>query len=209
MLQQRKTSSGLARCLLRWGFARQLARKEDGAAAVEFALVVAPFLALLFAIMETSLIFFAQQTLEKATTDAARQIMTGQQQTSTATDTPQDAYRKFKEKICGPTNPLPMFSCAADKMIIDVQTYGFTSFGSAQTGKPTDPNFAGSYNPGGPGCIVVVRVIYKWPVFGIGFSLPNLMNINFSVADAQGGGVRTLISTAVFRNEPYGTQTTC
>jgi len=37
--------------LLATGAARRLMRREDGAAAVEFALVAAPFLALMFAIL--------------------------------------------------------------------------------------------------------------------------------------------------------------
>ncbi|HET8612137.1 MAG TPA: TadE/TadG family type IV pilus assembly protein, partial [Sphingomonas sp.] len=47
--------------------ARRLARLRGdsrGASIVEFAIVAAPFLALLIAIVETSLVFFAQQGLE-------------------------------------------------------------------------------------------------------------------------------------------------
>ena len=61
---------------------RVFAKREDGAAAVEFAIVVAPFLALLFAILETALVFFAGQTLETAVSDSARLILTGQAQTA-------------------------------------------------------------------------------------------------------------------------------
>ena len=59
----------------------KLARRNDGAAAVEFALVAAPFLALVFAIMETAIVFFAGQALETAVADTSRLIMTGQAQT--------------------------------------------------------------------------------------------------------------------------------
>ena len=59
---------------------RRFARGDDGAAAVEFGMVAAPFLALMFAIMETALVFFAGQTLETAVADSARLIMTGQAQ---------------------------------------------------------------------------------------------------------------------------------
>ena len=57
------------RCEHNWlpaRLARRFARAQDGAAAVEFALVAAPFLALIFAILETALVFFAGQTLEAA-----------------------------------------------------------------------------------------------------------------------------------------------
>src|SRR5712692_11914383 len=61
--------------------ARRLLCREDGAAAVEFALVAAPFLALIFAIIETALVFFAGQYLETVVADSSRLIMTGQVQT--------------------------------------------------------------------------------------------------------------------------------
>ena len=51
------------------GAARRLVRQQDGAAAVEFGLVAAPFLALVFAIMETAVVFFAGQALETAVAD--------------------------------------------------------------------------------------------------------------------------------------------
>ena len=65
-----------AKCLL-----RRFARQQGGAAAVEFGLVAAPFLALVFAIMETAIVFFSGQALETAVADASRLIMTGQAQT--------------------------------------------------------------------------------------------------------------------------------
>ncbi len=44
-------------------------------------MVAAPFLAMVFAIMETAIVFFAGQALETAAADSARLIMTGQAQT--------------------------------------------------------------------------------------------------------------------------------
>ena len=62
--------------VLRLPVVRRFLKKDDGAAAVEFALVAAPFLALVFAIMETALVFFAGQTLETAayTQSSRRQL---------------------------------------------------------------------------------------------------------------------------------------
>jgi len=217
MLQRVMSRFGGAACrLFQLDAVRRLARKEDGAAAVEFAMVVAPFLALLFAIMETSLIFFAQQTLEKATGDAARLIFTGQQQATAAANAGNanyNAFTDFQKKVCDPAHPLPMFDCT--RMSVDVQSYGLTSFSGLQTANPwlSDPNYQASYNPGGPGCIIVVRVIYRWPVFNIVFDLPDLMgqkqHIAMKVDDGTGGNYRTFVSTAVFRNEPYGNQSSC
>ena len=71
-----------------------MVRQQDGAAAVEFALVAAPFLALVFAIMETAMVFFAGQALETAAADSARLIMTGQAQTQGFDQA------KFKQEVC-------------------------------------------------------------------------------------------------------------
>src|SRR6202795_2154654 len=89
------TRSKIATCvhrLLPVRLARRFVRQQDGAAAVEFALVAAPFLALTFAILETALVFFAGQTLETAVSDAGRLIMTGQAV----------AYSQgnFKDQVC-------------------------------------------------------------------------------------------------------------
>ncbi|MEA3027253.1 MAG: hypothetical protein QOF91_2538, partial [Alphaproteobacteria bacterium] len=75
-LQARLARAG-KRLLARIG-ARRFIRQQDGATTVEFALVAAPFLAMVFAIMETAVVFFAGQTLETAGADSARLIMTGQ-----------------------------------------------------------------------------------------------------------------------------------
>ena len=67
------------------GLLRRFRRNGDGSAVVEFALVAPMFLALLFAIIETALMFFASQVLETVTQDSARVIMTGQAQNASYT----------------------------------------------------------------------------------------------------------------------------
>jgi Flp pilus assembly protein TadG len=166
---------------------RRFVRQEDGATAVEFGIVAAPFLALVFAIIETAIIFFAGQTLETAVSDSARLIMTGQAQAQNLTQA------TFKNKVCDKIYGL--FDCAAG-MSVDVRTY--TSFATATPAKPVDSNgnFVDdfTYSPGGPGQIVVVRLMYQWPVY--------VSLLGFNLADIS-GGKRLLMATAVFRNEPF------
>lgn len=178
----------------RWG-ARVLAatplrgfgRAKGGAVAVEFALVAAPFIALLFATLQTGIVFFAGQTLETAVADSSRLIMTGQAQKSGF-----DAVA-FKNAVCA--RIVALFDCAGG-VYVDVRTA--SSFSSATAAKPIDANgnFVNNftYQPGGPGDVVVVRVMYQWPVFvaPLGF---NLANMN--------GGKRLLMAAAAFRNEPF------
>ena len=169
----------------------QFARQQEGAAAIEFAIVALPFFALIFAILETALVFFAGQTLQAATTDAARLIMTGQAQTAnyTAAD--------FKNQVCARIYGL--FNCS-DGMTVDVKNY--STFGAVNTTAPvTNGDFDSSktgYTLGGPGCIQVVTLYYKWPVI---VPMLGLNNLN--------GNNRLLQATAVFKNEPYSTSGTC
>jgi len=194
MFQQIKTKlTRGARTLVPAGTVRRLVRGEDGSAAVEFGLVAAPFLALLFAIIETSLVFFAGQTLETATADASRLILTGQAQSQGFT------IDQFKSAVCA--RIFALFDCQ-NGLQVDVRTY--SSFASTSTGKPIDQNgnlsLTPTFSPGGPGCIVVARVMYQWPVY------VSLLGLN--LAD-MAGHKRLLMSTAAFRNEPYGPTTSC
>jgi len=181
-------TSGLSRAkFFRVGTVRRFGRAKDGAAAVEFAIVAAPFLALMFAIMETALIFFASQTLETAVADSARLIMTGQAQTQNYDAT------AFKTQVCNRIKGL--FDCAGG-LQVDVKKY--SAFGSVDNSKPLDANgnlkTDFGYQPGGPGDIVVVRLMYQFPVYAslLGFNLSDMA-----------GGKRLVMATAAFRNEPY------
>ena len=61
-------------------FPRAFFRCRKGATAVEFALVAAPFLALLVGILQSALVFFASRVLDEVTEEASRNLMTGQAQ---------------------------------------------------------------------------------------------------------------------------------
>jgi Flp pilus assembly protein TadG len=190
------TRSNLAnrmRRLIPVRIARRFVRKEDGSAAIEFAMVAAPFLALTFAILETAFVFFAGQTLEATAADAARLIMTGQAQTAGFSQS------DFKTAVCARVYGL--FDCA-NGMSIDVKTYA--SFASANTTAPvTNGQLVTTgmgYTPGGPGCIVVVSLYYQWPIY-VSLYSDNLSNLS--------GNKRLLAATSVFRNEPYGPAGSC
>jgi Flp pilus assembly protein TadG len=165
---------------------RRFRRNRTGSAAVEFALVAPVFFALLFAIIETGIIFFAGQVLETITQDSARMILTGQAQTAAYTQA------QFQTFVCSQIPAL--FTCS--NLSIDVESY--SSFSSVTINSQIDgsKNFINNmqYNPGGPGDIVMVRLFYPWPqiVTGLGYNITNLS-----------GNKRLLVATAAFRNEPY------
>jgi Flp pilus assembly protein TadG len=179
----------LARCACRLLPARlacRFVRQEEGAAAVEFGLVALPFLALLFAILETALVFFAGQTLEAATADSARLVMTGQAQLAGYDED------EFKEAVCDRIHGL--FDCK-DGIHVDVKKYA--SFAAINDGAPIkdgklDTSEMG-YQPGEPGEIVKVTLYYEWPVY------VSLLGNHLATL----GSNRLLVATSVFRNEPF------
>jgi Flp pilus assembly protein TadG len=177
--------------------ARAFAGRQDGAAAVEFAMVAMPFMLLTFGILQTALVFFAGQTLQAAAADSGRLIMTGQAQTSSY-----DAAA-FKNQVCARIYGL--FNCSSS-MTVDVKNYS-SSFSDAATGVNSTPTTNGTFDSsktgyalGGPGCIQVVTLYYQWPVF-----IP-LLGLNTA---NSGANSRLLQATAVFKNEPYSTSGAC
>jgi len=163
---------------------RRFRRSERGSAAVEFALVAPAFFALLFAILETSIVFLAGQVLETINQEAARMILTGQAQNASYTQS------QFATYVCNQV-PAALFACSS--ISIDVESATSFSTGALDCNTAyANGNF--QYNPGGPGDIVVVRVFYPWQLFvtGLGWNPSNLS-----------GNKRLLCSTAVFKNEPY------
>jgi len=192
MLRQiRITLANYACRLLPARAARCFVRRQDGAAAVEFALVALPFLALIFAIIETALVFFAGQTLEAAATESARLIMTGQAQ---AAGYNQSTFKS--QVVCGYLQSgISLFDCA-NGVEVDVKSY--STFAAINTTPPVNngqldtTNLA--YTPGAAGDIVVVRLYYQWPIY-LSLLSNSLANLN--------GSMRLLVATSVFRNEPF------
>ncbi|WP_456797149.1 TadE family protein [Bradyrhizobium sp. USDA 4473] len=170
---------------------RRFRRNRRGATAVEFALVAPPFFALLFAIIEVAMIFFASQVLETATQDSSRFVMTGQAQGANYS---QDDFKKF---VCGEVSSA-LFDCT-NGIYVDVRSYPATNFSTVNLTPITDPSQV-KWCPGKDGDVVVVRLFYQWPIFVTKlFSSAYLTN-----------GKRLLIATATFKNEPSGTAgTTC
>ena len=176
---------------------RAFFRCRKGATAVEFALVAAPFLALLVAILQAALVFFASRVLDEVTEEAARNLMTGQAQQGNVTQA-----NFLNNYVCGGSNTSALVSAlfTCSKIMVNVQNY--PDFASANvssptlTFNPTNGNVTNtwSYNTGNPGDVLVIEVIYEWPIVlgPLGMNLSNLSD-----------GNRELVSVAVFKSEPY------
>jgi Flp pilus assembly protein TadG len=171
--------------------ARRFSRNRRGATAVEFALVAPMFFALLFAILETAMVFFAGQMLEIGTQDTARLLFTNQAQ-GTMSQT------QFHDNLCARVSVL--MNCS--NLYVDVKSYSsFTAITSANLALPIDGsgNFVNNftYQSSNPGDTVVVRAFYQWPLFvtQLGYNIAN-------IARGTSNSSYLLSATAAFRVEP-------
>ena len=123
---------------------RRFIKDHEGTAAIEFAIVALPFFAILFAILETAIIFFAGQLLETGLSDAARLVRTGQAQNNDFN------VSDFKDAVC--ENVFALLECDTG-LRIDVRE--LDSFGGATMPPPVDDNGdfddSGEIDPNDPG----------------------------------------------------------
>jgi Flp pilus assembly protein TadG len=166
---------------------RRFGRARDGATGVEFALIAPFYLATLLAIMQVAVFLYAQQTLQNAAMQAARFFMTGQAQNGSWN------AGTVRNTVCPEIQAL--FTCS--NVIVIVQSYG--SFAAANTSTPAlysggQPITTFAFDPGTPGEVMVVQLVYKWSVVSgpLGFVLSNLPN---SASEVMG--------MSAFRVEPY------
>ena len=134
-------------------FSRMLkfGRDEDGAVAIEFAIISPAFFFLIFVILETGLMFVAEEVLDNSVASVARMVRTGQVQKAGLTK------EEFKAEVCGRADVF--LNCDSPDFFVDVKTYG--NFADAGLGSPVDAggDFVdeGDYAFGGPNVVVVVR----------------------------------------------------
>jgi Flp pilus assembly protein TadG len=171
---------------------RGFGRDDRGVTAVEFGFLAVPFFILIYAVLETAMLFFASQVLDSAVEDASRKVRTGQAQAANWN------ISNFRTEMCKYT-----FSLFGNCSAIQIKVTPITNFSAAttpvavQTCTPTtctfDPAFQ-SYNAGARRDVVQVTAYYRWPLLVI---LPyfNLRN--------QPDNYRLISATRVFRNEPF------
>lgn len=172
-------------------------KSEDGAAAVEFALLGIPFLMMLLFIAELGLHYFASKILQMNTDTIARQVRTGEIR---GTATPAE----FRQAFCA--QPVMfIFDCA--KVAINVEEVGEFEF-RAKPDRDEDGNLIVDnfdFNPGGRLSINVVQMVYEWPTI-VDFSkltyAAGYGQQDYSV-DSWMFGKRIMMGSAAFMTEPF------
>jgi Flp pilus assembly protein TadG len=170
---------------------RRFARARRGSAAVEFALVLMPFFLLTFGLAEIAMIGFAQTSLDFGISQVARQIRTGQAQMGGMTEA------QIKGQLCDEINNFIVMGCGGN-LYLDVRRFDSFVAASNNAQNPIQNNNFNSagmgYQDSQPSDIVVVRAYYRWQIMTPLFE---------SVFQNISGGQRILVSTMMFRNEPY------
>ncbi len=167
---------------------RRWRRDTSGATAVEFALVILPFLWVVVGIMELALLMYFSNGIEHGVERAARLVRTGQAYKNTL------SQEQFRDYVC--RYALWTSKCNTG---LKIEVKSFPDFASVSLDQPTydqDGNLIlpETYDIGGPRQVVVVRAFYKWSFMTI-----------------LGGGLlgktpdnSILIGAATtFRNEPF------
>ena len=159
------------------------ARRKDGSAAAEFALVSPIFIVLIFATAQVAIIYIAEAFLETAAEEAARTVLTNNASSLTAA--------QFQTAVC--TNLPVLFTCGNVMINLSAAT-SETSISTAQPTFNSDGTLANAttYSVPSSGQIGVLQVFYEWPVLGLpfGFTFGNL-----------GNGAYLMLSTQVFMVE--------
>ncbi len=180
----------------------RLRRDEEGATAVEFAIIALPFLMLLLGTLGICQLFFWTFTAENAVWAASRHMRTGAFQTA-ASDSPyaglkDDALKtEFRKQICKLTvNSTDCFN----NSVVRVQS---TSLGgtindpqctTSTNALTSDSDALRAFDAGAQSSVVMVTLCYAW---GFGGKLP------FLPVPKLSNGAYLIQASAVFVTEPY------
>ena len=134
-----------------YGLIGRFRKKQDGAAAVEFALVALPFFGLMFGIIELAIFFFSTRYLEDGLFEASRKVLT--QRLTGANVCP-----AFKQAMA---DALPQWLGDPNKLTISITP--ISSFSS--TGTVLDLA-ANGCSFGGSGQTLIMKVTYAYPFTG-------------------------------------------
>lgn len=192
----------------------QIISKENGATAVEYAMVMPILFFLIMGTIEFCLISYASAVLTGGTISAARLAKTGYNNTSSTGTCAATNQTRSQFITCTVQNKVSGLLNGNNLQITSKSYSSYTNIGQPEpytdlfglgyyvaTDPYTDINGNGQWDSdmgtaglGGAGDIVVYKVSYPWPI-----NTPFLRNL------IGNNGTFTISASAVVKNEPYGT----
>lgn len=187
-------------------------RGQRGAAAVEFALIAPVFLVMMFSLFEIGWFYFATSIVDASGSTAGRLIRTGQVQRWTVNpynnNSPianeADRAQAVFDGVC---LTLGALGDCDERMTVEVESFATFTALNAANNPPTCADATPEeladivFSPGGELQIVRLRVCFIYNTVNplIGFE-----SIGAGVDLAEGEtGARRIITSMIFRNEPY------
>ncbi len=162
-------------------------RGDEGTTAVEFSMLLVPYIMVVLAILEVSLMYLSASLLEGSTTNAARMIKTGQIQQSGSVDPAGD----FRNVLCSQAAII----IACDDIEIEAQTMvSYDDFDTLQPQFDDDGNMVSQgFAVGGSNDRILIRASFRYemmtPLIGPLLGGPDSSHV--------------FISTLVLQTEPY------
>lgn len=164
-------------------------RREDGVAAVEFALIATPFFLIIIGIIEVSMFFAAGTVLEGGASAASRLLRTGQAQLS------EDPEQTFQAALC--SHVARMIPC--DRIQYEVIRLDDNTFAGAEEYVPEfddDGNLVPSpFSTGNSNDVIMVRTVYRYE-----FLTPFLGSL---ITGDPGRNWSMHMAMSVIKAEPY------
>lgn len=174
---------------------RRYRKDRKGATAIEFAILVIPFSALLFGIIELAIVFFIGSSVSHAMQETAREVRTGQFQQSCGN------AESFKKQVCSKMGGLGKCSSQLRVDVVTSPSGRFTPGLLPKTPTTEDPKAPGEpqippdkYVDSPAQAVVVVRAQYYHKL-----AVPGKLTLLAN----QPGNHRVITATTAFRNEPY------
>lgn len=167
---------------------RRFKSERKGSTAVEFAVIILPFLMLTLGTLEIALIHLSRSSMTDAIEKTSRQIMTGQSGCITANE--------YITQLCDRLS-FSNGDCTQNTKVVMQQLDSFSDDPGAD-----EQNFASITNSmenGRENSIMLLRSYHRWNVM-----LPLL-----DKALGGGNGEIILVSNLAFRNEPFGASNGC
>ena len=151
---------------------KSLCKNIEGVTAIEFAMVAPIFFGLLLMIIETGIVFAAQQVLDSSVNTASRTVLTGAAQQQAATDS-NNGGASFRNRVCAGMSGLIGMSECQSGIMIDMKAFGATPSSATLSASLATPATAGIPDKtlmncaslGGGNDYMLIRAYYQYPVY--------------------------------------------
>jgi Flp pilus assembly protein TadG len=195
------------------GPASKFRSNRAGTSAVEFAIIAAPFFAILLGTLELALIFIVNTGLSVATEALATQIRTGQVQApgvaATSSSGVQLDLNDAKTQLC---NQIQIVSSATCMQQLQIDVRSLTSFQNTSSTSPISGSTFNSSNlcfySGNAGDVVEMRAYYLYPLIDplLSYAFSSVKSY-ISSSGSLPGLYYPIQTTQVFKSESYSGET--